>query len=152
MAEIRSLQGHKLSSLVLPGGDKNNAYKVVKLAITGINLFFGTIWTDYQLVEASKELYSMSYFWSINDLRAFVGRCRRLEYGQIYGQFSPQTLMQWAAKYNEEWFALSSDLSLSDHERQKYQAAKQADQIVHDRSKEAIELSRLIEQIRGDGA
>lgn len=126
--------------------DKTDAFRFFKVMISLINEFFGVTWTDYQMIEVSKELYTNYYHWRIADAKNFVSRCRRLHYGKIYGTLTPAILMEWAGQYNDEWLSASEQISLAEHDRAKHQDDRLREVQIRDGMETARKMTQVYEQ------
>ncbi len=105
--------GAPVSSLVKKteaGVDKTECHKFIKLCVSYLVEFTGTNWTDFQIIEASKQLYENYYFWTQFDWKHFISRVISGYYGKIYGALSPAILMEFAALHSEEWMQCSEGL------------------------------------------
>jgi hypothetical protein len=105
--------------------------------------FFGITWTEYQLLEVSKEFYSCFHHWSILDAKCFMVRCRRLYYGKVFGAFAPATLMEWANIYNDEWMNVSEQISLLEHDSHRHQGSREREVQIRDKQEDARKMSQV---------
>lgn len=97
-------------------GNKEQCYLFISAIIVFLNQYHGTTWTDFQVRESAKQLYHNYYFFRLADWKLFQVRVIGGMYGKIYGDWKPQMLMEFAAQYADEWFALSEQQTLQEHD------------------------------------
>ncbi|HMU69748.1 MAG TPA: hypothetical protein PKC38_07060 [Chitinophagales bacterium] len=150
--EIRNMGGRPISSLVRKNGsavsDKSECYRFIQMCLIWICEFFGVAWTDTQVKESSKQLYSNYYFWTPYDWKHFMSRVVSGYFGKMYGAFTPAMLMEYAASHGKEWFEHSEQITVHDLDVLKRQeqdvadfqrmAEKQRDDRIHKSEVEAF--------------
>lgn len=153
LSELREIKSDAISALIKKDGeniDKSECFKFFQVMFILIIEFFGITWTEYQLLEVSKEFYSCFHHWKILDAKCFMQRCRRLHYGKVYGQFTPATLMEWAQLYNDEWFSISEQIALAQHHSAKHQDDRLREVQVRDKAEEARKMTQIYDQWKKD--
>lgn len=99
--------------------DKTECFKFIQGMIAIMNQYFGITWSDFQLIEISKELYSRYFYWTLSDWKLFSKKVKGLDYVSdkgMFGMFSPDKLMFWASQYDESWVSCSLMLQQHSHD------------------------------------
>jgi hypothetical protein len=110
--------------------DKTDCYLFIEGLIIMLNEFFGVTWSNGQIEQLSKELYSEYYYWTIADWKLFCKKAHKCEFdekGKIFGSWSPHLMMAWAEKYDSDWTEVSSDIAIHNHELEKKREERSAD-------------------------
>lgn len=124
---IRKADPFQTSSLVRKNADgttdKSECYQYIKIAILGIAQFFGSQFSDYQLSEVSKILYSKFFYWRLLDWKNFKERVCGLSYGKdngkIFGFVNTGHIMEWANAYDQDWTLSVESESENEHDKLK---------------------------------
>jgi hypothetical protein len=120
LARIRELDPHQVSVLAVRNKDgsvdKSECYKFIKVALIRTADFFGTTFTDQQLIDMSVLLYAKFWYWRLLDWKNFRDKVCGLEFGKLYGQMSPGQFMDWANYYDAGWTASAESASFSQHD------------------------------------
>jgi hypothetical protein len=120
VSDVRKLGLPAVNSLVRKENGmviKDDCYKFIQAMIILLTDFFGTTWNNSQLIECSKDLYSNYHFWTIADWKLFCRKAKSMEYvgdKGMFGIFTPDKLMFWAVRYNDEWIQCS--IAIQEHE------------------------------------
>lgn len=129
LVAVRKLGTPALSQLTKEAG-KDSVINYIKKSIVELTLHFSQSWNDYQVVLAASDFYSLFYYWRMADLKRFILGCRTMEYGQLYGHFQPQHLMEWAQAYDSKWSATSEQLSVANASQ--YKQRRESEQSLKD--------------------
>ncbi len=148
LMEIREMKSGRLTQLVktLPDGtkDKSECYLFIKTLIITLNQYFGVTWSDFQITQTAEDFYSRFYYWHIGDYKKFMQKCKLLEYGKIYGQFVPVTLMEWAQFYDTEWMQVSEQISYNKHDQLVKQNEREREGQIRGETTTEIEYRKFI--------
>lgn len=126
---VRGLGTPPISQLTREAG-KESAINYIKKSIVELTMQFGQAWNDYQISTAASDFYSRFYYWRMADLKRFILGCRVMEYGQLYGHFQPQHIMEWAQQYDQSWTAASEQISIE--QASQYKQRKDNDRALKD--------------------
>lgn len=81
---------------------KEAGITVFETMILDLLEYYGVEWNPPQIRSVAELMFDEYYYWSLAELKHFILKVKRGDYGKLFGKFSPSNIVDYASTYNSE--------------------------------------------------
>lgn len=99
--------------------DRDQLLRHISIIILEVNDWFGSGLRPDQIEMMAKRVIASYPHLYLDDLYIFKEKCLTLQYGKVFGQFTPSVFFDWLLLYWDDRMSYIDDIALANHHKTK---------------------------------